>query len=152
MNYNLGFEYEYYPGLGRLKSNTTYEWIFAFSWPNILPKGFVPGYIAHYEYPAFSSGRYNYITGWVHRFKLDYNMDMPQLPKPLCLSSEVAYTDGLGGASHDWSYATFGLKTGFDITENLVFTPGIYYQITMDKSVCKRKDVTYCILSMKYKF
>lgn len=151
-NYNLSVGYEYYPGLSRRKSNTTYEWIFAFSWPDILPKGFVPGYIAHYEYPAVSGGRFNHITGWVHRFKLDYYMDMPQLPKPLCLSSEVAYTDGLGGASHDWSYATFGLGTKFDITKNLTFAPGVYQQISMDKSVSKRKDITYCILSMKYKF
>jgi hypothetical protein len=152
MNYNLSFEYEYYPGLSRLKSNTTYEWIFSFSWPKILPKGFIPSYIAHYEYPAFSGSRYSYITGWVHRFKLDYNLDVSQLPKPLCLSSEVAYTDGLGGASHDWSYATFGLGTKFDITKNLTFAPGVYQQVTMDKSVAKRKDITYCILSMKYKF
>jgi hypothetical protein len=152
MNYNLSFEYEYYPGLSRHKANTTYEWIFSFSWPNILPKGFVPSYIAHYEYPAFSGDRYNYVTGWVHRFKLDYNLDVPQLPKPLCLSSEVAYTDGLGGASHDWSYATFGLGTGFDITKNLTFTPGVYHQISMDDSVSKRHNITYCILGMKYKF
>jgi hypothetical protein len=152
MNYDISVGYEYYPGLSRRKSNTTYEWVFAFSWPNILPKGFVPSYIAHYEYPALSGGRYNHITGWVHRFKLDYYMDVAPLPKPLCLSSEVAYTDGLGGASHDWSYATFGLATKFAITKNLTFSPGVYHQISMDDSVCNRKDVTYCILGMKYKF
>lgn len=152
MNYNLSVEYEHYPGLSRHRANTTFEWIYAFSWPNILPKGFVPSYIAHYEYPAFSGDRNRYVTGWVHRFKLDYSMDVPQLPKPLTLSSEVAYTDGLGGASHDWSYATFGLRTAFDIAHNLTLTPAIYQQITMDKSISKRKDIMYCIVSMKYKF
>ena len=151
MNYNIGVEYEHYPRLATHRSFTSFEWIFAFSWPNILPKGLVPGYIAHYEYPVHHDYRFNY-TGWVHRFKLDYNLDVPQLPKPLRLSSEVAYTDGLGGASHDWSYATFGLGTKFDITENLTFTPAVYQQITMDKSVSRRKDITYCMLSMKYKF
>jgi hypothetical protein len=151
-NYNISVGYEYYPGLAKHKASTTYEWIFAFAWLNILPKNFVPSYIAHYEYPAGSDFRHHNITGWVHRFGLSYDLDVPELPQTLRLSSEVAYTDGLGGASHDWSYATFGLSTGFDITDNLSFLPGIYYQISMDGSVSKRDDITYCRLSMRYKF
>jgi opacity protein-like surface antigen len=152
MKYDIGVEYEHYPRLATHKSYTSYEWQFGFSWPNILPKGFVPGYIAHYEYPVHHNFRLNY-AGWVHRFKLDYYMDVPQLlPKPLCLSSEVAYTDKLGGASSDWSYAVFGLGTKFDLTKNLTFGPAVYHQITMDKSVARQKSITYCILSMKYKF
>lgn len=151
-NYNISVGYEYYPGLSRRKANTTYEWIFAFAWPNILPKGIVPSYTAHYEYPAVSGGRFNHITGWVHRFGLGYDMDVAELPKPLHLSTEIAYTDGLGGAAHDWSYYNIGLSTKFDINENLTFTPGIYHQITMDKSISTRKNITYCILGMKYKF
>jgi len=149
---DLSVRYEYYPRLAKEKAKTTYEWIFAFAWPNILPKGFTPSYIAHYEYPAGSGYRYHYITGWVHRFGLSYDLSVPQLPQPLRLSSEVAYTDGLGGASHDWSYATFGLSTGFKISDNLSFHPGIYQQISMDDSVASRKDITYCKLSMKYRF
>ena len=117
-----------------------------------MPKGFTPKYVAHYEYPAGSGYKYRYITGWVHRFILAYDLKVPQLPSPLVLSSEVAYTDGLGGAAHDWSYAVFGLSTNLKLTDNMTFTPGIYQQVSMDKSVCRRKDVTYCILSMKYKF
>ena len=151
-NYNISCGYEHYPGLARNKANTTYEWIFAFSWPNILPEGLVPSYIAHYEYPAGSYYKYSYITGWVHRFGLGYDLNVSEIPEPLHLSSEVAYTDGLGGAAHDWSYATFGISTKLKITNNLTFVPGIYHQISMDDSVCKRDDVTYCKLSMKYKF
>jgi hypothetical protein len=61
-------------------------------------------------------------------------------------------TDGLGGAAYDWSYDTFGLSTAFKTSDNLTFAPGIYQQISMDDSVCKRDDITYCKLSMKYKF
>ena len=150
-NYNISVGYEYYPGLARNKANTTYEWIFAFAWPNIMPKGFTPSYIAHYEYPAGSNYRYNYITGWVHRFGLSYELSVPELPQQLRLSSEVAYTDGLGGAAHDWSYATFGLSTAFKISENLSFLPGIYQQISMDDSV-NDEDETWVNLSLKYKF
>lgn len=151
-NYNISLGYEHYPGLDRKKALTTYEWVFAFSWPDILPGGLVPGYIAHYEYPAGSDYDFAHITGWVHRFKLDYDLNLPDLPLPIRLSSEVAYTDGLGGADHDWSYATFGILTTLKITDNLTFVPRLYQQISMDDSVNKRKDVTYCVLSMKYKF
>jgi len=153
-NYMLSTEYEHYYGLDRHKAYTTWEWINSFSWPNLLPKGFTPTYIMHYEYPACSNARYTYhsMEGWVHRFILGYDLKVPELPNPLKLTSEVAYTDGLGRAQHDWSYATFGLSTKFNINENMTFSPGIYQQITMDDSVSKRKDITYCILSMKYRF
>jgi hypothetical protein len=149
--YNIGVEYEHYPRLATHKSFTTFEWIFNFSWPNALPKGFVPSYIIHYEYPVHHDQRFNF-AGWVHRFKLDYYWNVSQLPNPLCLSSEVAFSDGLGGASRDWSYAVFGMGTKFNISKNLTFSPAVYQQVSMDKSVSKRKDITYCILSMKYKF
>jgi len=156
MNYNISAGYEHYPGLARERSNTTWEWIFAFSWPNLMPKGLVPSYIAHYEYAAGSgytkpSGA-DMPSGWVHRFILGCDLDVQPLPEPLHISSEVAYTDGLGGAAHDWSYATFGLSTNFHIDENLSFRPGLYQQISMEDTVAKRKDITYCILTMKYEF
>jgi len=154
--YNISVGYEYYPGLARNRSNTTFEWIFSFSWPNILPGKLVPGYKAHYEYGAGRSYKNqsgaNIPSGWVHRFLLGYDLDTEQLPNPLHLSSEVAYTDGLGGASHDWSYITFGLSTVFEMTENLSFVPGFYHQISMDDSVAERDDITYCVLRLRYKF
>lgn len=153
-NYNLGVGYEHYTGLARNVANTTLEWILALSWPNIIPEGIVPQYIAHYEYPAGSGYLHDDVTGWVHRFGLGYNLDSFELPAPLHISGEVAYNDGLGGQTkdHDWSYACFGLSTKYNLTDNMTFVPGIYHQITIDKSTNPDKDVTYCILSMKYKF
>lgn len=152
INYDLSVGYEHYYGMSRKKANTTWEWIYSFVFPNLLPKGLTPKYIAHYEYPAYSGERYRYVTGWVHRFIMDYDINVSQLPAPLVFSSEVAYTDGLGGAHHDWSYATFGLSTKFKLADNVTFVPGIYQQISMEKTVCPRKDVRYCTLSLKYKF
>ena len=153
-NYNLSVGYEHYTGLAHNKAPTTYEWILALSWPDIIPEGIVPTYIAHYEDPAGSGYTYNYVTGWIHRFGLDYDLDVPELPSPLKISGEIAYNDGLGGLNrdHDWSYACFGLSTKFNLTDNMTFVPGIYHQITMDKSINPDKDITYCILNMKYKF
>ena len=152
-NYNISGGYEHYPGLARDKANTTYEWIFAFSWPEILPGPLVPSYICHYEYPASGGDVNSDVTGWVHRFRLVYEPNLPEIQQPLYLSSELAYTDGLGGAGvdHDWSYATFGALTKLQITQNLTFVPGIYYQISMDDSVDKQNEL-YAILSMKYSF
>jgi len=156
INYNISTGYEYYPGLARQKSNTTWEWIFSFSWPEILPGNLVPSYIAHYEYGAgegyTTQSNADIETGWVHRFILGYDLQTEQLPNPLHLSSEVAYTDGLGGAGHDWSYATFGLSSKFPVTKNMTFIPGIYHQLSMEDTVNTHKDVTYCKLGMRYKF
>jgi len=155
MNYNISSGYEHYPGLDRKVANTTWEWIFAFSWPNIMPKGFTPSYIAHYEYAAgegyVKQSGADIPPGWVHRFILGYDLNMREIPEPLCLSTELAYYDGLGGAEHDWSYATFGISTNLKITNNLSFLPGVYYQISMEDSVCDH-DVSYAGLSMRYKF
>ena len=151
--YKIDWTYKNYYGRARDIGNSQ-EWIFDFSWPDILPiKNLSPYYIAHYEYPAGSNYRNRSITGWVHRFGLCYKLCVPELPEAIRLSSEIAYTDGLGGPSvdHDWSYATFGASTKLRITDNLSFVPGLYHQISMDDSVCKH-DVTYCKLSMKYKF
>jgi len=46
---------------------------------------------------------------------------------------------------------TFGIATNFKLNDRLSFVPGLYYQESMDDSVCKR-DVIYCKLSLKYRF
>jgi hypothetical protein len=78
---------------------------------------------------------------------------VPELPNPLHLSGDVSYNDGFGGRAvdHDWSHVTLGISTKLDINKNTSFLPGVYHQLSMDDSVCKR-DVTYAVLSMKYKF
>jgi hypothetical protein len=151
--YKIDWTYKNYYGRAKNIGNTQ-EWIFDFSWPDILPvKNLVPYYGANYEYPAGRNYNNANITGWMHRFGLYYKLSVPQLSDPLKLSAEVAYTDGLGGPTkdHDWSHATFGVSTKFKITDNLSFVPGMYHQISMDDSV-NTHDVTYCKISMKYKF
>jgi len=154
-NYNLSVGYEHYPGLARHRSGTTWEWIFAFSWPQLLANGIVPRYTAHYEYAAGTD--YTKQTGadipsgWVHRFGLGYDIETTSLPNPLHLSSEVGYYDGLGGQVHDWAYANIGLSTSFDLGKGVRLIPAVYHQISMDKSI-NDDDVTYVMLSMRYKF
>ena len=150
--YNLSVGYEHYTGLSRHKANTTYEWVAAFSWPKLLSCGLVPSYIAHYEYPASGGNANRKGAGWVHRFLLGQNVNVPELPNPVKLTAEAAYHDGLGNKTNDWAYFTTGISTKFNITDNLAFVPGLYHQITMDDSISRNKDITYTMLSMKYKF
>jgi len=127
--------------------------VFQYSLPKILGStGLVPYGITTYDYPAKSDHGYgDHWAGWVHRFGLGYDLDVFDLPSPLHLSSDIAYTDGFRGADHDWSFTTFGISTKLKLSENITFVPAIYQQISMDDSVCDH-DVTYCMLSMKYEF
>jgi len=150
--FDLSVEYEYYPGLSRYKANTTYEWINSFTWPNLLPWGFVPTYILHYEYPAFSNKANRKNDGGVNRFILGHDINVPDLQNPLKATWEIAHYDGLANRGSEWAYYTFGLAGRVDVNKNLAFVPGIYHQTTMDKSISKHKDITYAMFSMKYKF
>lgn len=153
-NYSISVGYEHYYGLNRTAGNTTWEWIFAFAWPELLGNGFVPKYVAHYEVPARTLPAGTTVTGWVHRFILDYGFDVESLPNPVKLSSEIGYYDGLGGKTSDWAYTTFGLSTKFNVNENVVLVPGVYYQRTLDSSLNpgKDNDIFYTMVSMKYAF
>lgn len=151
--YKFSWTYEGYYGRARNIKNSQ-EWAFKFSWPEILPiENLAPYYTLYYEYPAGSNYNNRNISGFLHCFGLNYKLNTPELPNPLGLSAELSYRDGLGGPSkdHDWSHATFGISTKFEISKNILFVPGLYHQISMDDTVCKR-DVTYCKLSIKYTF
>ena len=151
--YKIRWRYKNYPHRPR-KAKNSQEWQFKFSWPKILPvENLFPYYTIYYEYPAGSNYDNRNITGGLHLFGLGYDLNIPELPNPLRLSADVSYRDGLGGGTkdHDWSHATLGISTKLKITDNLSFIPGIYHQISMDDSVSKR-DITYCKLSMRYKF
>ena len=153
-DYNLSGGYEHYPGLSRERAGTTWEWVFAFAWPNLLPvEGLTPQYIAHYEYPAGSDYTNSKVTGWVHRFALGYDFALEELNNfPLHASYEIAYSDGLGNMTHDWAYTTVGLSTTFKVSENSKLVPGIYHQTTLDSAINGQKDVTYAVVKFKIDF
>ena len=132
-----------------------------FAWPEILDiRGLVPNYVFSHVWPAQSNSNASDNGGWIHAFGLDYGIPIsvlwPDMPKEqiLKLSSQIVYNSGVGATGmvdHDWSHAVFGISTGFDLGNNLTFTPGIYYQASMEDSV-NTEDETWCSLSMTYKF
>jgi hypothetical protein len=151
--FRVDWIYKNYYGRARDISNTQ-NLIFDFSWPNILPiKNLSPYYIADYECPAGSDYDNRDISGMVHIFGLAYDWKIPSLPNPLKLTAETAYNDGYGhNVDHDWSYSTLGMSTKFNITDKMSMVVGIYEQITMEESININKDITYCKISIKYKF
>ncbi len=141
------------------KDSDLQEFIMQLSWPNMLPGGSVPNYYLGRLWPAKSgSTALKDIGGWVHVLGLGYDWTMPGIlpgdsEQIVSLIADLTYNDGYGGAGvdHDWSHATLGASTSFQIADNLTFTPAVYYQISMEDSVNKEDEV-WTALSLTYKF
>ena len=163
----LGWVYYNYPDMGQ-EDMDLQEIHTILSWPNICPSGVVPSYVLVKLWPSSSSSLVGSksalggtASGFAHIFMLDYGMTvqglLPDIPEQtLHLHSELIFNDGVGpnGANvdHDWSNAVFGISTNFELSEDIVLTPGVYHQMTMDSSVNGDKDETWLGLSMTYKF
>jgi len=164
----LGWVYYNYPqnssGIADLQ-----ELQAVFSMPKILSvKGLVPTYVLVKLWPSESGSMVGSrsplggtASGFAHIFMLDYGLTisglLPETPEQTVnFHSEFVFNDGVGpnGANvdHDWSNAVFGVSTGFNLADNIVLTPGVYHQITMDSSVNDDKDETWATLGMTYKF
>jgi hypothetical protein len=177
MNYRLGYVYYNYPD--RSSHSTSgdingtaidlQELQGVFSFPSLLGvKGLVPSYVLVKLWPSNSGSLVGAnspvggtASGFAHIFMLDYGWAIPAIvpntaEQVLNLHGEVIYNDGVGpnGANvdQDWSNAVFGVSTDFAICKDFIFTPGVYHQITMDKSVNDDKDETWAMASLTYKF
>jgi hypothetical protein len=137
--------------------------------PSILGvKGLVPAYVLVKLWPSNSdspvgakSSAGGTASGFAHIFMLDYGLPitcpLTGVERTLNLHSELVYNDCVSPApgynvDHDWTNAVFGVSTNVNLTESLVFTPGIYHQVTMDDSVNRHKDETWASLGMMFKF
>jgi len=140
-----------------------------FSFPNLLGvEGLVPTYILAKAWPSSSGSMVGTraapggtASGWAHIFMLDYALPMPSIlsngpEQVLRLHTDVTYNDGVGpggqNIDQDWSHAVFGVATDFEMGGGFVLTPGLYHQITMDKSINPDKDETWVTLGATYKF
>ena len=170
-NYRIAYVYYNYPDMSAhtVKSVDLQELQAFFCWPEILPiKGLVPGYVLVKLWPS-NSGTFvgtkspstGSASGFAHIFMLDYGMDMESISLDMAgqilkFHTEMVYNDGVGpnGANvdHDWTNVVFGISTDIALSEDLVFTPGLYHQITMDESVNDDKDESWVSLGMTYKF
>ena len=160
--YMLGWVYYNFPD----RSSQTFdlqEIYTVLSWPEILPvEGLVPTYVLARLWPAEGNSTVGgNASGFAHIFMLDYALPieglLPDVPEQvLRLHSEFVFNDGVdprgGVVDHDWSNAVFGIATDFELAENVILTPAVYHQVTMDRSINPDKDETWVTLGMKYEF
>lgn len=165
MNYMVGYRYYNYPDNAAFQgpnpdltqgSIDLQEIHGAFSFPNILGiEKLVPTYVLVKLWPSVSgtvvgamSPTGGTASGFAHIFMLDYPLEVTcpitSNPMVLKLHSEIVYNDGVGpggqNVDHDWSNAVFGISTDIKIAENITFTPAIYDQIMLDRSVNDKKN------------
>jgi hypothetical protein len=166
-NYRFGYFYYNFPDM----SNNDYdlqEVHMALAMPKVLGvEGLVPSYVLVKLWPAWrgelsgaNSPQCGTASGFAHVFGLDYGLPMTcpfsGEARTLNLHAETIYNDGVGplgqNVDHDWSNAVFGISSDFNVSENMVFTPGVFHQITMDSSVNDDKDITWGTANLKIKF
>jgi len=170
--YMIGWRYFYFPdaplGAAPGLSIDLQEIHAVLSWPQILQvEGLVPTYVLVKLWPSESDsfvgskGPPGTASGFAHIFMLDYGLPLenllPEVPEQvLRLHSEIVYNDGVDprgiGVDHDWTNVVFGVATDFELAENVTLTPGIYYQVTMDKSINDDQDETWATVGVKYEF
>ena len=166
MMYRLGWVYYNFPQ-GHNQDADLQEMHAILSMPKIIPTGIVPSYVLVKLWPNSSRSMVGNrsplggtASGWAHIFMLDYPLTvgsiLPDTPEQvLNLHTELVYNDGVGPGGNvvdsDWSNLVFGVSTGIDLTDELVLTPGVFHQISMDDSV-NNEEETWATLSMTYKF
>ena len=164
MDYKISWIYHNFTD-GPRKTANSQEVEAEFEWPEICPWGITPRYIVSSEWPAGSNYDNRNEGGWVHVFGIGYDLCISSLlgngaEQDVRLSADIVYNDGTGancnaqantGVDHDWSHTVFGISTDFEISDDLTFTPGIYYQVSMDDSV-NTSDEYWISLGMTHKF
>lgn len=135
---DLGVNFIYYdfPRVGSRYVPDTHEVDVRIALPNLVKIGesaLVPSYYGGKLWPA-DSGLGFEVSGGYHALGLGYDFKVPGIEHVLSLSGDINYNDGIFGADHDWSHATLGLSTSFEVGP-VSLTPFISYQISMDNSV-----------------
>ncbi len=135
---DLGVNYIYYdfPRVNSRFVPDTHEVGVSVALPNLIKIGdsaLVPSYHGAKLWPADSELGFD-VAGGIHTLGLGYDFTIPNTEQVLSLSADVNYNDGLFAADHDWSHATLGISTSFEVGP-VSLTPFINYQISMDDSV-----------------
>lgn len=166
-NFRVGWVYYNYPELNRGESIDLQEGQLIVAWPHLLAvEGLQPSYALIKLWPARSESRLpDAASGWLHILMLDYVVSVrrlvPEWPDyTIRLHSEVVYNDGVTplpehpNPDHDWSNAVFGASMDVALSpdRSVVFTPAVYYQITLEETVNEDEDELWASLSLRYTF
>ncbi len=175
-NFRFGWVYYNYPELNGGESIDLQEGHMILSWPNLLPiKGLQPSYVLVKLWPANSGSPLPAAaSGWLHILMLDYGFSVPgivpDIPEHVIkLHFELVYNDGFTPTpaqpsrnwstvyphpDHDFSNAVLGTSTDFAFgdVKNIIFTPALYYQLTLDNSINEDNDELWASFALKYTF
>jgi len=150
------------------------ELFLGLAFPNLLEvPGLVPGYVIVKGWPSNSGtmvgtanmngGTY---SGWAHILMLDYGLKMNcpinDEERIIKLHGEIVYNDAIeprpGGPwkGRDWTHFMLSASTDFNLTENMVLTPAIQYQHTLEDSytsgINSDGNILWGSLTIAYKF
>lgn len=92
--------------------------------------------------------------GWNTTLGVSHSADLCQSfcgqgPLSLDLSAEVWYNGGQYNVDTGWSHAIFGSALNMPLSEKLTFTPGVYYQVSMEDDI-NDEDEWWTMLSLAY--
>ncbi len=175
-NYRLGFVYYLYPELNDGESMDMIEGHLILSWPSILPiKGLQPSY-ALIALGQASNGSVlaDGGSGVMHIGMLDYGFSVPSIipgisEHVVTLHAELVYNDGVTitparprndwtvvyrNPDHDFTHAVYGVSTDVPLGPggNLVFTPSVYYQTTLNDTINEDNSEFWVSLGLRYAF
>lgn len=167
-NYRIGWVYYNYPQ-HNWEDFDLQELHGIASFPNILGiSGLVPSYVLVKLWPSASNSFVGMrspfggtASGFAHIFMLDYDFNVPSIfvdtpEQHVNLHSELVYNDGVAPngwyVQHDWSNAVFGASTDIEIGDNVIFTPALWYQVSMEPSVNSDHHEIWATLSVRYAF
>jgi hypothetical protein len=171
VNFRVGYVYYYYPKTNFGLTQDLMEGHLILSWPNLLPiKGLQPSYAFVYMWPGnenhfaqIENPDFNHnSTGMFHFLMLDYAFSTPPLipgmdDQAIRLHSELVYNGGVSpfgtNVTAGFSDVVVGASTDFAFCKdrNLVLTPSIYYQWTLQHTVNPDNEF-WVSISLKYAF
>ncbi len=171
--FRAGWVYYAYPELNQGESLDLQEAHLLLSWPKLLPiEGLVPTVATIKLWQSDSESALAEGNGWLHILMLDYGFSIPGLidaskQQLVRLHSEVTYNDGFSPSptrpiddwrvlypnpGHDWSHAVFGASTDFDFGSGITFTPGVFYQLTLNNAINEDDEELWAALTLKWSF
>ena len=170
VDYRVGYTYYNFPDQANQVADM-HEFHGIVSLPNVAggPK-IVPAYALIKMWPQSSTAGGSAVgggvSGFLHILMLNYEFEVPgySLDTPehtIRLHSELIYNDGVNlvanqpgrGApvDHDWSNWVIGAATDIALPGNIVLTPTVNYQHTLDKSIHGTNEL-WATVGAKFRF
>ena len=143
----LGFWY--YDFIHLDSDSDFYEWYGVFTLSQLPLSPYFGAYYGHEKHDNTSGEGWNTTFGVSHAVPLGGLTFCGSDPLALDLAADVWYNGGQYNVDTGWTHATFGGSITIPLAENLEFTPGVHYQLSMEDTV-NEEDEWWATLSLAY--